>query len=42
LLEGLELAADPATPALCRRRAEELSIDRCVEAYEALYRELLR
>jgi glycosyltransferase involved in cell wall biosynthesis len=41
LLEGLELAEDPATAAACRARAEELSIDRCVEAYAALYEELL-
>jgi glycosyltransferase involved in cell wall biosynthesis len=41
LLEALELAADPATPARCRARAETFSIDRCVDAYVALYRELL-
>jgi glycosyltransferase involved in cell wall biosynthesis len=41
LLEGLELAEDPATAATCRTRAEELSLERCVTAYEDLYRELL-
>jgi glycosyltransferase involved in cell wall biosynthesis len=41
LLGALELAEDPATTPACRRRAEELSIDRCVDAYEALYAELL-
>jgi glycosyltransferase involved in cell wall biosynthesis len=40
LLEALELASDSATPAACRRRAEDFSLDRCVSAYEALYREL--
>lgn len=41
LFEGLELAAEPTTAARCRARAEQLSIDACVAAYEALYRELL-
>jgi glycosyltransferase involved in cell wall biosynthesis len=41
LLEALELARDPACAAACRARAEEVSIDRCVDAYESLYRELL-
>jgi glycosyltransferase involved in cell wall biosynthesis len=41
LLEALDLAADPATPARCRSRAEAFSIDRCVDAYVDLYRELL-
>jgi glycosyltransferase involved in cell wall biosynthesis len=41
LLEALELAEDPATAAACRARALELSLDRCADAYEALYRELL-
>jgi glycosyltransferase involved in cell wall biosynthesis len=41
LLEALELAQDPATATACRARAEEFSNDRCVEAYLALYRELL-
>jgi glycosyltransferase involved in cell wall biosynthesis len=40
LLEALELTADPAVPAGCRQRAEELSLERTAEAYEALYREL--
>jgi glycosyltransferase involved in cell wall biosynthesis len=41
LLEALELAEDPATPAACRARAECFSRDRCVEAYRELYRELI-
>ena len=41
LLEALDLAADPATPLRCRGRAEAFSIDRCADAYLALYRELL-
>lgn len=41
LLEALELAEDPATVRACRARAEELSVDRMVGAYEDLYRELL-
>ena len=41
LLATLERATDPATAIACRRRAEEFSTDRCVERYEALYRELL-
>jgi glycosyltransferase involved in cell wall biosynthesis len=41
LLETLELARDPATPGACRARAEEFSVDRCVESYEALYRRLI-
>ena len=41
VLEALELSRDPATAEACRRRAEELSTDRSVEAYERLYRELL-
>jgi glycosyltransferase involved in cell wall biosynthesis len=41
LLEALELAADPATRSRCRERAEELSLERSVAAYESLYRELL-
>jgi glycosyltransferase involved in cell wall biosynthesis len=41
LLEALELAQDPRTAAACRARAQEFSIDRCVERYLALYRELL-
>jgi glycosyltransferase involved in cell wall biosynthesis len=42
LLEALDLAADPATPARCRARAERFSVDRCVDAYVDLYRELAR
>jgi glycosyltransferase involved in cell wall biosynthesis len=41
LLDALELANDPTTSGACRARAEELSVERCVDAYEALYRELL-
>ena len=41
LLEALELAEDPATAGACRDRADELSLERCVTAYETLYRELL-
>ncbi len=41
LLETIELARDPATPAACRERAEELSQERCTERYLQLYRELL-
>jgi glycosyltransferase involved in cell wall biosynthesis len=40
LLEALDLAADPATAAACRARAENFSSERCTERYEALYREL--
>lgn len=40
VLETLELAADPATAAACRARAEEFSTQRCAAAHEALYREL--
>lgn len=40
LLEGLELAQDPATPAACRARAEDFSLERCVELHLELYREL--
>jgi glycosyltransferase involved in cell wall biosynthesis len=41
LLEGLELAEDGATAAVCRAHAERFSLERCVDAYAALYRELL-
>jgi glycosyltransferase involved in cell wall biosynthesis len=40
LLEALDLAADPGTAARCRARAEQFSVDRCVDAYLDLYREL--
>ena len=40
LLETLELARDPATPAACRARAEDFSLQRCVDAHLALYAEL--
>lgn len=39
--ETIDLARDAGTAAACRARAEELSQDRCVERYLALYRELL-
>jgi glycosyltransferase involved in cell wall biosynthesis len=41
LLEALELAEDPGTRDACRARAQDFSIERCGQAYEALYRELL-
>jgi phosphatidylinositol alpha-mannosyltransferase len=41
LLEGLELATDPATAGACRARAEEFSSARCAREYESLYLELL-
>jgi phosphatidylinositol alpha-mannosyltransferase len=41
LLEALELAADPATRAACRSRAERFSARRTAEEYAALYRELI-
>jgi glycosyltransferase involved in cell wall biosynthesis len=41
LLEGLELAEDPATASACRARAEDFSTERCTRAYEALYTELI-
>jgi len=40
LLEALELIGDRTTPARCRTRAEEFSIDRTVDAYVRLYDEL--
>jgi glycosyltransferase involved in cell wall biosynthesis len=41
ILEGFELAADPATAQACRARAMRLSRAACTDAYERLYRELL-
>jgi glycosyltransferase involved in cell wall biosynthesis len=41
LLEAFELAEDPGTRDACRARAQDFSAQRCGEAYEALYRELL-
>ncbi len=41
LLEALELSQALGTTEACRRRAEELSIERCVEAHLRLYAELL-
>ena len=40
LLEALELAEDPATPAACRARAEHFSRARCVDQYQSLYRDI--
>ena len=41
LHEALELAEAKGTAADCRTRAEEFPLERCVGAYEGLYRELL-
>lgn len=41
ILEGFELAEDPATAPACRARAMRLSREACTDAYERLYRELL-
>jgi phosphatidyl-myo-inositol alpha-mannosyltransferase len=41
LLEAIERVPDASTAAACRARAEQFSIDRCAERYEALYRELM-
>ena len=41
LLEALELAQDPATAAACRRRGEDFSLERSVDAYERLYLDVL-
>jgi glycosyltransferase involved in cell wall biosynthesis len=41
LLEGLELATDPATSRACRQRAEDFSLERCVDRHLELYRELI-
>jgi glycosyltransferase involved in cell wall biosynthesis len=41
LLEALEMAHDATVAAACRARAEELSLDRFVDDYVALYGELL-
>ena len=40
LLEALELASDPATPARCRERAERFSTARCAAEHLELYRAL--
>lgn len=40
LLEALDLAADPATPARCRAHARAFDQRRCVAEHVALYREL--
>lgn len=41
LLEGIELARDPAVRLVCRAQAETFSNARCAAAHEALYEELL-
>jgi glycosyltransferase involved in cell wall biosynthesis len=41
LLEALELSQHTTTAAACRARAEDFSPQRCADAYEALYREVL-
>jgi glycosyltransferase involved in cell wall biosynthesis len=41
LLAAIELSQDPSTVVQCRRRAQEFSIDRCLEGYLTLYRELV-
>jgi glycosyltransferase involved in cell wall biosynthesis len=41
ILEGFELASDPATADACRASAMRFSRDACTTAYERLYRELL-
>ena len=40
LLAAIELAGDEATAAACRARAEDFSVERCVDAHLALYEEL--
>ncbi|MDQ6776646.1 MAG: glycosyltransferase, partial [Actinomycetota bacterium] len=39
LLEAIDLSQLPDTAELCRARAEELSVERCVESYLKLYRQ---
>ena len=41
LVEALELAGDAGTAAACRRRAEDFSPQRCADAYEQLYADVL-
>jgi rhamnosyl/mannosyltransferase len=41
LLDGLDMAHDPAVGAACRARAEELSLDRFTDEYVALYEALI-
>lgn len=41
LLETLELAEDPSTAEACRKSSLRFSSERCGEAHEALYRELI-
>ena len=40
LLEAFELQEDPSTAAACRARAEDFSLERCVDLHLELYREL--
>jgi glycosyltransferase involved in cell wall biosynthesis len=40
LLEALDLSQEPGVADACRARAEDFSLDRCVDAYDALLREL--
>jgi glycosyltransferase involved in cell wall biosynthesis len=40
LVDGLELAGRPGIADACRARSGQFSVERCVEAYERLYREL--
>ncbi len=42
LLEAIELTHDPLTASRCRRRAQELSSERCTDAYLELYGSLER
>lgn len=41
LLEAIELSRDPGTAAACRARAQDFSSERCAEAYEELYGDVL-
>lgn len=41
LLEALELSRDPSTEQACARRAQAFSLERCLDAHQALYEELL-
>jgi hypothetical protein len=41
LVEALELAEDAGTPDACRHRAQSFSSERCLDAHEALYAEVL-
>jgi glycosyltransferase involved in cell wall biosynthesis len=41
LLESLELAEDPSTPAVCRKRAESFSTEATARGYAAIYEDLV-